>query len=246
VRDISQYEKQYADAPFEPWQVKYRKQRLLDSLRNHPHRTILEVGCGLDPLYLHMADFEQLVIVEPGDSFYACAVEGALGQPKIHCVQGFLEEMTAELERHPFDFIVLSGLLQEVEDPRAILEAVHHLCSPETVVHVDVSNAHSFHRLLALEMGLIDSIYQKSDTQLRLQGHTTFDMDHLIQLTTSVGFKVLDQGSFFVKPFTHAQMDQLLKAGMLTERMLDGLYGMAKHLPELGSEIFLDVQKARE
>ena len=53
---------------------------------------------------------------------------------------------------------------------------------------------------------------------------------------------MIGQGSYFIKPFAHAQMQQLQDIGMLDERMLDGLMGLEKHLPGLGSEIYLNLR----
>ena len=58
------------------------------------------------------------------------------------------------------------------------------------------------------------------------------------------GFEPIDQGSYFVKPFTHAQMSQLQGIGLMSERMLDGLWGLEKHLPGLGSEIYVNLRLA--
>jgi hypothetical protein len=56
------------------------------------------------------------------------------------------------------------------------------------------------------------------------------------------GFQVVEQGSFFIKPFTHAQMASLQAAGLMTDLMLDGLYKLSKHFPDNGSEIFMNVK----
>ena len=58
------------------------------------------------------------------------------------------------------------------------------------------------------------------------------------------GFKVIEQGSFFVKLFTHAQMASLQASGVVTDAMLDGLYQLSKHFPEHGSEIYMNIQLA--
>ncbi len=240
---MSQYAEDYAQALFEPYQVKYRQKKLFERLALYPHRRILEVGCAMDPLYHHVSDCEQLVIVEPADVFYRAAVEGSGDKPYVKCVHGFLEDALPELKKYSYDFIVLSGLIQEVENPKKFLEAVCELCDSNTIVHINVPNAFSFHRLLAVEMGLIDSVYQKSATQVRMQQQITFDLDCLSALVQSTGFKILNQGSYFIKPFTHSQMSKLMEAGLVTDRMLDGFYGMERHMPGLGSEIFVDVQK---
>lgn len=41
MRDISQYAEEYAEAPFEPHQLKYWQKKLLERLARYPHGRIL-------------------------------------------------------------------------------------------------------------------------------------------------------------------------------------------------------------
>jgi hypothetical protein len=126
----------------------------------------------------------------------------------------------------------------------ALLEATKRVCAASTTVHVSVPNAQSFHRLLAVEMGLIGTPTELSTTQQTLQQHRTFTQESLGDLVRASGFKVLEQGSYFLKPFTHGQMQELRDSGFLTPAMLEGLWGMTRHMPGLGSEIFVNLQLA--
>jgi hypothetical protein len=91
-------------------------------------------------------------------------------------------------------------------------------------------------------MGLIGDLFEKSGTQRRMQQSHTFDVDSLAELVSQSGFQVVEQGTFFIKPFTHAQMSSLQAAGLVTDLMLDGLYGLSRHFPDNGSEIFMNVR----
>ena len=80
-----------------------------------------------------------------------------------------------------------------------------------------------------------------SDNNKKLQQHTVFDMELLKELVESVGkTEFLEQGSYFVKPFTHAQMKKCMENGIVNQNILNGLYEISKYMPELGSEIFID------
>ena len=69
-----------------------------------------------------------------------------------------------------------------------------------------------------------------------------FNLDSLEELVGSVGFEVLDKGSYFVKPFTHGQMKSVLDNNIIDVNILNGLNKMIKYMPDLGSEIFVDVR----
>lgn len=244
VRDIEAYQRAYNASSFEPVQARFRKRKLLDVLGAWQPSRILEIGCADDALFNHCADFERYCVVEPAPAFAALARKHAvrIGGGRVRVLQACMEDATAELADESFDCILLSGLLHEVREAEPLLAALATVCKPHTRVHVNVPNAHSLHRLLALEMGLIHELHAISDQQRSLQQHRTFDIDSLASLCESAGFKVFERGSYFVKPFTHRQMAQLQADGLIDERMLNGLYGLEKHMPGLGSEIFVHLR----
>jgi hypothetical protein len=57
-------------------------------------------------------------------------------------------------------------------------------------------------------------------------------------MLAQTGFRVVDSGSYFVKPFTHAQMAAMLDTGIIDGSVLDGLDALARDLPGFGSEIY--------
>lgn len=244
MRDIDAYQRAYAASDFEPVQARMRRRMLLELLGRWQPRRVLEIGCGNDALFTDYAHFDRFCVVEPGAAFAEQARARAGIDPRVRVVQSFMEDAVEQLAGESFDCIVLSGLLHEVPDAASLLAAVRALCSADTQVHVNVPNAHSLHRLLALEMGLISDLHQLSDNQRDLQQPRTFDSHSLSALCADNGFKVIEQGSYFIKPYTHRQMAQLQDIGLLDERMLDGLYGLARRLPDMGSEIFVNLRRA--
>lgn len=241
-RSISDYEATYTASSFEVTQALYRKKLLLALLDKQKPRTILEVGCGLDTIANVWDGFEHLDIVEPGQVFAEQAKSDCANKRNVRVIQAFFEEALPDLT-HQYDLILLSGLLHEVPNVQQILATALQCCHKNTVVHANVPNAKSFHRLLALEMGLIPTLYEQSQMQKELQQPRIFDLTILSEAMKSAGFEVIEQGSYFVKPFTHGQMDALAKTGFLTQAMLDGLWNIAKHFPENGSEIFVNAQR---
>lgn len=245
MRDYSaQYARQYAERGFETVLVAARRAEVLAAVARYPHRRILEIGCGLEPLFAHLPDVDRFDVVEPSAEFAEAARALAAGRVGIAVHAGFFEDVQPALGAGAFDLIVASSLLHEVPDPRALLAAIHATCAPDTVVHLNVPNVRSVHRLLALEMGIIDSLFEPSQTERRFQRHTRYDAAALHALVREAGFVVRASGDYFVKPFTHAQMEALLDAGILDDRVLDGLSRLARHLPGVGCEMYVDLVRA--
>lgn len=242
-RDLQQYQQEYHALPFEATQLSYRRRVVLEQLAARAPEHVLEVGCGLRPLFCEVEPFSSFTVVEPASEFAAHARQLAGDDGRVRIIEQRLEEAVDQIEQKP-DMIVVSSLLHEVENPQRLLSAVRGLCHAETLVHVNVPNAYSLHRLLAVEMGLIADPFERSATQARMQQHSTFCQASLTTLLESAGFVVQDSGSFFIKPFTHAQMQQLCEQGVLTEAHLEGLFKLCRRLPEFGSEIYANAKRS--
>lgn len=243
MHDIERYTQAYIRSDFEDVMVAYRRKMLLEQLAKYPHASVLEIGCGMEPLFKYMDGVEQWVIVEPSSLFCRRARESAKPLQNVTVIEGRAEEAGERLEAFHFDIIVCSSLLHELPQPENMLRLIGALCDETTVVHVNVPNALSLHRLLAVEMGLMDSPYGISDTQKRLQQHQTFDMPRFRALVEQEGFTVLDSGTYFVKLFTHAQLQKGLEQGVFSRQMLDGLYNLIRYLPDNGAELYLNLAK---
>ena len=140
------------------------------------------------------------------------------------------------------DFIICSGLLNEVAEPLNVLKAARSLLGTSGTVHVNVPNAYSIHRRLARAMGIIRAENQLTERNVRFAQYRVFDSDSLTGLAQEAGFRIVEQGGYFMKPFTHAQMQSL--GDLLSGEMLDGLWQLGRELPDLASEIYVNLQAA--
>lgn len=249
MRDITDYEKKYMEDPFEETISDIRRRCVLGQIGDTNQKSILEVGCGMHPLFLDIENYQTMVIVEPGSDFCKNAEKTDAFQKagsRIRILQGFLEERTEDILHLNinFDTIIVSSLLHEVEDPKKLLSSVRAVCADNTIVHINVPNARSLHRLIAYESGMISSLYEKSALQKSLQQHSTYDMELLINDVKEAGFDVISQGSYFIKPFTHSQMQRMLDENIISGQVLDGLEKLTRYLPEYGADIYVNVKRA--
>ena len=243
MRDLSKYEKDYTENyAFESHMVACRRRQVLECLQSFPHRHVLEVSCALDPLVQYADGWESWDIVEPGAEFADKARETASRLPGITVHQATIEAAAPKLHGRDFDFICVSGLLHEVVNPREILDAVHPLCAADTVVHVNVPNARSLHNRIGVRMGAIPDVFALSPLAQRLQRQRVFDLESLSELVKQAGFRIESSGSYFLKPFTHDQMQKMLDHGIIDARVLDALYEVNREFDGLGAEIYMNVR----
>ena len=244
MRNLLKYAEDYSQQPFDQTHLRFRRIKLIEQIKIYPHQTVLEISCGKRPFFQDFNDFDKLIIVEPTKAFFDNANSLLKDKPelnsKVLVINEYFENAIEELSNYHLDFIILSNVLQEIEDVTTFVKGLYKICKKDTIVHIVVPNAKSFHRLLAYEMGIIDSIYQLSDRNNLLQQKSVFDLQSLSELLLNSGFKIIQTGSSFIKPFTHLQMHDMLKQEIINEKVLDGLYHMEKYMPNLGSELFID------
>lgn len=243
-RDLIDYQSHYANQPYEKYQVYFRKTKLKEIMKSVTHNNLLEVGCGLESIFLDIDDFDKITVIEPADLFYEKALvdKKSKEDKDIQIIKGYLEESISELKNNSYDFILISSLLHEIPNIDLFLNSIYNLANKDTIIHVNVPNADSFHRVLALEMGLIKSQFEKSENNIEFQQNTVFDIRLLKDTFINAGFEVVDEGSYSVKPFTHLQMQNLIDRGYIDLDILEGLYKMEKYMPGLGSEIYINVK----
>ena len=112
-----------------------------------------------------------------------------------------------------------------------------YVVKKNTFVYFCVPNANSFHRILAVRMGLIKDVLQITERNVILQQNNVFDKKLLTGLLEKCGFKIKESGTFFIKPFTHGQMYKALTEKIIDEKVIEGLYNCSKDFPENGSEL---------
>lgn len=243
MRNIDDYTNKYIAYDFEDYQVKYRIRNTLKVLKKYSHESVLEIGCGLEPIGKYMTDIEKYTIVEPSKLFIENASKMFHKKNDLCLVNGFFEEKNKLFKQEKFSVIILSSLLHEVEEPNKMLKSIEEIADDQTVIHINVANGNIFHRLLALESGIIQSVTEFSSNNINLQQHSVFTMDTLISCiknSLNHDIEILDKGSYWIKPFTHKQMAMMMNENIINEKILDGFEKMIKYMPELGSEIFVN------
>lgn len=244
MRNINEYEKKYMKPGFEDYQVEYRRKKIIKILDNYRPNHILEIGCGMKPLFKYIDwKYSTWTIVEPGKLFFENAQKIVKDMGCEEYVLIYNESFPfCALQKGQFDFIICSSLLHEVNCSDIFLHEIANICSKDTIVHINVPNANSFHRVLAKAMGLMDDIHELSYRNIQLQQQRVYDLQSLRVEVENAGFFVYDSGSYFIKPFTHSQMYKMIEKNIIDENILNGLYEISEKFNEYGSEIYINAK----
>ena len=240
MRDIENYADRYVVQGFESYKVQYRRRKILEIIKKYQPKKILEIGCGKDPLFKYIEDIP-FTIIEPAREFY----EEAMSKITFFCKENivlyhaFFEDIVDKLFPE-YDMIICAGLLHEVEHPDHFINNIVKVCNKNTIVHINVPNANSIHRLLGKEMGILKYVHDMSENNIVLQQNSVFDKNSLNKIVMDNGLEVFEDGAIFMKPFSHIQMYKMMQYGILDEVVLDGLYMLGEHIPEFGSEIYVN------
>ena len=241
-------EKYLEEMEFERHLIDARQRCCLDFLGDASCRTVLEVGCGphllLDRISLEEAGIERWVIVEPSTLYADVAKERFGSMRQLDVVTGYLEATVSELASFApqgYDAVLLSGLLHETTEPQGLLEAAVGLTRSGGSLLVNVPNARSMHRLLAVELGLIDRPDALSQRNQELGQSFVYDRESLVELVERVGLVEPQFSGYMLKLFTNDQMRQVIE--LLGERLVEGLIRIGQRFPEQAAEIAISARK---
>lgn len=252
-------ERHDAALDFESVCLQARQAHNLQVLRRLDPAVVLEVGCGPERLVEQAlvppgpGALRQWVIVEPATRWAEAARQRFAGQgsgaggadgPAVHVIRDYIESAAPALAAlwpagPAADLVLVSGVVHETHAPEALLRAALGWLKPGGHLLVSVPNADSFHRLLAVDMGLVarpDALGERN----RLLGQPrVFDADALRRLVAEVAPELREVAldGYLFKPFTHAQMAALLPA--LGPRGVHGLIAMGGRFPAHAAEIAL-------
>jgi SAM-dependent methyltransferase len=196
---------------------------------------VLEIGAAEGYVTRVLASGERdVVVVEPAAD-YADMIE-ALGLPRVEVVRKLAEEF--ETDRR-FDSIVISHVLEHVDDPGAMLRAAADLLTPTGRVIGVVPNAGSLHRRMGVLLGALGDTHDLSDSDVSIGHRRVYDVDTFQAEFQGAGLAVEHLEGHFCKPLANSQIDALPEAAQ------QALIDLGDELPvDLCSEILVVANRA--
>jgi 2-polyprenyl-3-methyl-5-hydroxy-6-metoxy-1,4-benzoquinol methylase len=191
-----------------------------------PGERVLELGCATGLMTAELAArAARVTAVDRSEAYLDRARRRGL--PGVRFVEARLEDAGWEEEVGPgFDHVLACNLIHELPDPLDALTRAAGLLGAGGVMHVSVQNPRSIHRLVAMEMGLIDDASDISGRGHRYATLRIWDVDQLIELAWDAGLRVVAREGVMLKPLPNDMM------AALPEDVLDGFERAARHLPD--------------
>jgi 2-polyprenyl-3-methyl-5-hydroxy-6-metoxy-1,4-benzoquinol methylase len=126
-----------------------------------------------------------------------------------------------------YDVIVMSHILEHVENPSQILLKAKSWMSESGIMLISVPNANSIHRELGVQLNLLISKYSLSESDLSIGHRRVFDDENFSKLASEVNLRIRKRDGFLLKMLSNAQMegfltnDQILQLHILGSKYVD-------------------------
>ena len=194
--------------------------------------SVLELGPSLGQMTKFLVDdFEKVYVVEGAKEL----LDKIPNYDNIEKYHSYFEEFDIEIK---FDTIILSHVLEHIERPQQLLKQIYNWLSDSGVFLISVPNAKSFHRLAAVEMGMLLNEYELNFRDLELGHYRVYDLPTLKSECEDSGFKIVEEGGVFFKPVSNTQIEE-----NWNDQMIEGFYFLGKKFPENCAEIYLVCSK---
>jgi protein-L-isoaspartate O-methyltransferase len=242
MRDFHKYEDDYLELPFERHMEKFRFMKISEIIKKlnfRPGATALEIGAGVSSPISELSKDFIVTSLEPIETLYKKNTEKF---PEINFINETLDSYSNHTKLQ-FDFILLSSVLHEMPKPLEALKQIRNLLTPKGYCVINVPNNRSLHRILGKELGILKDLDSLTDTEIKMQQSKNYSTKSLTDLVWTSGMEIEMVTTWFIKPNSHANMQEAIDSGNLTSQDLEDLYEISRLFPQYGSEIFMVVTR---
>ena len=138
-----------------------------------------------------------------------------------------------------YDIIIMTHVLEHVDDPIQILKTLSKFLSEEGIAFVVVPSATAASRQIAVEMGLIPHLTAVTDAEKQHGHQRTYTLDTLKSDGRLAGLHIKSVGGIFFKGLANFQFDQAISAGIVSTAYLEACYHLGDKYPELCASLYL-------
>lgn len=204
----------------------------------------LEIGCG-DGGMTHdlAAHFSRLVCIDAANAQIE-KLNVLLENKTISDNCDIITKTTRIEDFEPeekFEVIILSFVLEHVDDPVAILKKVATWLTPDGCILVVVPNGMSIHRQLGQIMGLLREVTDLNKEDIRVGHQRTYVPETLKADIAAAKLQITHFEGVLFKPLTFKQMAEIMSA-----KLIEACFKLGKQFPECCSSMCVRIINGQE
>lgn len=208
--------------------------RMEENLAGIASPRVLEIGIGTgDCTELLATKFTEFAALDIDAQVCQRVAErlraAGLPMPKMIC---------AAAEEHCFEgrfhAIVLQNILEHIDDPVAMLQSLRQVLEPNGRLYINVPLAHSLHRLMGVELGMIDRADALAESDIRYGHRRVYTPALMLEHIEGAKLRVAYEMPYYLKPFSTAMLEGLSEAQHVA------LFALGRKIPELASYFYVE------
>lgn len=185
-------------------------------------------GLATDILYPVFPDYS---IVDAAELF----INQIVG--RYPAIKGYVSLFENFKPTEKYDNILMSHVLEHVEDPVSILKRCKEWKKDGGVILAAVPNSGSLHRLAGVKLGIIEDAAQLHEGDLKIGHRRVYNLQTLINDFESVGMTVIKSGGYWLKPISNGQIEKTWSDDLIQAYMEIG-----EDFPEIACNIYIVAQ----
>ncbi len=194
-----------------------------------PTESILEMGPAEGKATRKLDEYFQQVHVVDASPSYLKLIENEL--PNVKTYLSFFEDF---IPSQKYDNILMSHVLEHVEEPDLVLEVALKWLKPNGKIFASVPNSNSVHRELGVRMGLLQTHNQLNESDLKIGHRRVFNMKEFKLLFRRPNLRIIKSGGFFLKFFSNKELEE-----HFSDEFLEGLMSIGELAPEKAAELYI-------
>jgi 2-polyprenyl-3-methyl-5-hydroxy-6-metoxy-1,4-benzoquinol methylase len=164
-------------------------------------RRILELGCATGELTAQLAPLAAEYHVVEGSGRNVEIASARV--PEARFIHTVWEEFEADTS---YSDVLLINALEHAAQPLPLVRRARGWLEPDGRIHVIVPNGLSLHRLVGVEMGILEEPVSLSDADRQIGHYRNYTVDTLLHELTKGGLQIEHWRGIFLKILSNAQM----------------------------------------